>query len=77
MTLGPAKRRQRFALRHWSGGTYSYEPRGENAVGISAVRFRGGSRRHARAVTVEHLDATGLGTFRRLGDDERRRPRID
>jgi CubicO group peptidase (beta-lactamase class C family) len=77
MALGPAKRRQRFALRHWSGDTYSYEPRGENAVGISAVRFRGGSSRHARAVTVESLDANGLGTFRRQGDDERRHPRVN
>ncbi|MGC1167054.1 MAG: serine hydrolase, partial [Solirubrobacterales bacterium] len=65
IALGPAKRRQRFALRHWSGDTYSYEPRGENAVGISAVRFSGGNRGRAGVVTVEYLDENGLGTFRR------------
>ena len=60
MTLGP--KNARFALRHWSGNTFSYEPRGENAVGISAVTFRFG-RGHRPKMNVEYLDAEGLGTF--------------
>jgi CubicO group peptidase (beta-lactamase class C family) len=60
MRLGPARKRQRFALTHFSGNTFSYEPRGEMAVGISAVSFGRGS------VTVEFLDdGRGLGSFTR------------
>ncbi|NLT05864.1 MAG: serine hydrolase [Solirubrobacterales bacterium] len=65
MVLGPRKRRQRFPLRLWNGDTFSIDPRGESAAGISAVRFHGGTRRAARAVTVEFLDGEGLGTFAR------------
>jgi hypothetical protein len=61
MRLGPAGRRQRFRLTHFSGDTFSYEPRGEMALGISAVTFR------RRSVTVEFLDdGRGLGSFTRI-----------
>jgi CubicO group peptidase (beta-lactamase class C family) len=63
MSLGPKP--ARFRLRHWNGGTFSYEPRGENAVGISAVTFRLGRDGDSAAMNVEFLDAQGLGTFRR------------
>ena len=65
MSLGP--KHATFALRHWNGGTFSYRPRGENAVGVSAVTFRLGRGRHA-AMNVEFLDAQGLGTFKRRND---------
>jgi hypothetical protein len=62
MHLGP--RGRGYRLRHWSGNTFSYMPPGENAPGITAVRFR---MRHGRAASVwlENLDAEGLGTFTR------------
>jgi hypothetical protein len=63
MRLGPHRRA--FALRHWSGTTFSYLPRGENATGISAVTFELGRARRAGAVRVENLDESGLGTFSR------------
>jgi CubicO group peptidase (beta-lactamase class C family) len=62
--LGPGGRKA-FALRHWSGDTFSYVPPGENAVGVSAVTFsrvRGG---RPTRLTIENLDAEGLGRFRR------------
>ena len=66
MTLGP--KNARFALRHWNASTFSYQPRGENAVGISAVRFRLGTDGRPAAMNVEFLDAQGLGTFTRRTD---------
>jgi hypothetical protein len=42
-------------------------PVGESALGISAATFtpaRGG--RHARSLTLEYYDTTGLGTFTRV-----------
>ncbi|MFD9092283.1 serine hydrolase [Streptomyces collinus] len=62
MKLGP--RGMTFPLTHYSGDTFSYRTRGENAVGLSGVTFHVGPGR-ATSVTVEHLDANGLGTFSR------------
>jgi len=62
--LGPHRRA--FALKHWDGNTFSYAPAGENAVGISAVTFTVPSgAKHASKLTVENLNADGLGTFSR------------
>ena len=63
MQLGPKK--QRFALRHYDGDTFSYRTTGENAVGLSGVTFTVGSGGRATKVRVENLDTTGLGTFTR------------
>jgi CubicO group peptidase (beta-lactamase class C family) len=64
MELGP--HRKAFILRHWDGNTYSYQPQGENAVGISAVTFTvpSGSK-YASKVTIENLNENRLGTFLR------------
>ena len=62
--LGPGGRKA-FALTHWSGDTFSYEPTGENAVGISAVTFSRVRAGRATRLTVEYLNAEGLGRFRR------------
>ncbi len=64
LQLGP--HRESFALKHWDGNTFSYEPRGENAVGIAAVTFTvpAGAKR-VSGVTVENLNENGLGTFSR------------
>jgi len=58
-------RREAFPLTHWSGDTFTYMPPGEMASGISAVTFRGPRGGRLRSVTLENLDAEGLGTFRR------------
>jgi CubicO group peptidase (beta-lactamase class C family) len=63
MQLGPKK--QRFALRHYDGDTFSYRTTGENAVGRSGVTFTVGPGGRATEVRVENLDTTGLGTFTR------------
>ncbi|MEU8033443.1 serine hydrolase [Streptomyces sp. NPDC049099] len=62
MTLGP--RKMSFPLRHYTGDTFSYQTQGENAVGLSGVTFHPRSG-NAMSVTIEHLDANGLGTFTR------------
>src|SRR3954469_13777107 len=67
MSLGP--KHATFALRHWSAGTFSYQPRGENAVAISAVSFRLGRDGRPAAMNVESLDTQGLGTFKRTSAD--------
>lgn len=62
LLLGP--HRKAFKLTHWDGNTFSYEPAGENAVGISAVSFvtEPGAMR-AGKVVIENLDENKLGTF--------------
>ncbi|MFI6486346.1 serine hydrolase [Streptomyces sp. NPDC050564] len=62
MTLGPQK--MSFPLRHYTGDTFSYQTQGENAVGLSGVTFHLRSGK-ATSVTIEHLNANGLGTFSR------------
>lgn len=62
MKLGP--RGMTFPLTHYAGDTFSHRTRGENAVGLSGVTFHVHADR-AASVTVEHLDANGLGTFGR------------
>lgn len=57
MEIGPD--RYRFPLTHWNRDVFSYLPKGENALGITAVTFRPG----AGSVTVENLNEDGLGTF--------------
>ncbi|WP_245899166.1 serine hydrolase [Nonomuraea indica] len=64
MRLGPHGVR-RFPLRHHAGDTFAFETRGENASGLSGVRFAAGTGGAITRVTVESLDRTGLGTFTR------------
>jgi CubicO group peptidase (beta-lactamase class C family) len=68
LTMGVGPKNARFALRHWNANTFSYMPRGENAVGISAVTFRLGRDGRPAEMTVEFLDGQGLGTFNRNND---------
>ena len=63
LRLGPEA--LELPLTHWDGDTFSYEPPGENAVGISAVTFTIGADGRVAGVTVENLDENGLGTFTR------------
>ncbi|MEU9109517.1 serine hydrolase [Streptomyces xanthophaeus] len=55
LSLGPEP--QRYPLTHYDGDTFSFETRGENAVGRTGVTFADGTLR------VEYLDANRLGTF--------------
>lgn len=62
MTLGPEK--QVYPLTHYTGETFSYQTRGENAVGRSGVTFHTDSAGAVTSVTIEdYNDANGLGTF--------------
>ncbi|MEU9147848.1 serine hydrolase [Streptomyces sp. NPDC048349] len=55
LSLGPKP--QRYPLTHYDGDTFSFETRGENAIGRTGVFFTDGTFR------VEYLDANHLGTF--------------
>ncbi|MGW7100675.1 serine hydrolase [Streptomyces sp. NPDC054838] len=57
LALGPEP--QRYPLTHYDGGTFSFETRGENAVGRTGATFTDTTLR------IEYLDATHLGTFTR------------
>src|SRR5690606_23328059 len=61
--LGP--KRQAHPLTHRSGDTFAYTPPGENSGGLTAVTFTRPHGGRLSRVTLENLDAEGLGTFRR------------
>jgi hypothetical protein len=63
MRLGPKP--APFRLTHYAGDTCCFETVGENATGPSGVTFEGDENGRATSVTIEALDATGPGTFRR------------
>jgi CubicO group peptidase (beta-lactamase class C family) len=58
-----------YALRHWEGDVFLYQPKGENAGGLSRVNFAVGSDQSAASVTIENLDIDGEGTFVRAHGD--------
>jgi len=57
--------RTTLRLRHWSGDTFTTVPPGENGGSISAVRFSRPRAGRPTTLTIEYLDAEGLGRFRR------------
>ncbi|MFE6837543.1 serine hydrolase [Streptomyces sp. NPDC057705] len=57
LTLALGPKPLRFPLTHYDGDTFSFETRGENAVGRTGVTFADGTLR------VEYLDVNHLGTF--------------
>lgn len=65
LVLGPAMQQHR--LSHWEGDSFTYPPFGENAPlgSLSEVVFAL-SDGTAETMTIEFLDANGLGTFHRL-----------
>ncbi|MFD0276418.1 serine hydrolase [Kitasatospora sp. NPDC127111] len=63
MSLGPDD--LRFPLRHYAGDTFSFQTRGENAVGLSGVTFTVGADGRASTVVVEQFNHEGLGSFTR------------
>jgi hypothetical protein len=64
MRAGPAG--MSWPLQHWSGDSFVFEPRSENASpgSRSEVAFRMGPER-AEAVTIELWNQEGVGTFTR------------
>jgi CubicO group peptidase (beta-lactamase class C family) len=65
LRLGPAK--QEYALRHWDGNVFTFEPSGENANAgsISKVTFTMKSPGQAGALAIEFYQDTGWGRFTR------------
>lgn len=57
LTLALGPKPLRFPLTHYDGDTFSFETRGENAVGRTGVTFADGTLR------VEYLDVNHQGTF--------------
>ena len=53
----------KFTLRHWDGNAFSLQPSGENAPGLTSATFTPASTAHAAALTIDYLNANGLGTF--------------
>jgi hypothetical protein len=64
LKLGPDRRA--FPLKHFDRDTFTYQPMGEMAAGLSGVTFRIGPDRVADAVTIENLDVHGSGTLTRV-----------
>ena len=65
LRLGP--QRTPFALRHWDGDNYTYEPTGESANpgSVSRVTFDRGASGRATSLTIEYYQQDGMGTFTR------------
>ncbi|MGH9097754.1 MAG: serine hydrolase [Acidimicrobiales bacterium] len=66
LQLGPKP--MAFPLNHWDGDTFSYEPTGENALGITAVVFTIGSGGTATSVNIGNFNGQNpltqnLGVF--------------
>jgi hypothetical protein len=61
LVLGPHQ--MKFPLTHWDGDTFAVSPGGENAPAgsMSSVKFQRHDGR--REMTVEYLNANGLGRF--------------
>jgi hypothetical protein len=62
LTLKIGRQPLEFTLQPWEGDTFAYEPRGENATGISAVIFTVVKDKSVK-MTIENLDQTHLGSF--------------
>jgi hypothetical protein len=54
-----------YNLRHWDRDVFIYQPVGENAGGLSAVRFFIDPTGRADSVLIENLNIHGQGTFKR------------
>ncbi|MBM3563168.1 MAG: serine hydrolase [Alphaproteobacteria bacterium] len=61
LNLGPAP--TSYPLHHYSGDIFTFQPMGENAAGVSPVRFsRSGDEKSTRVV-IDYFNANGQGVF--------------
>jgi len=65
MRMGPSGSRTTFPLKHFDGGTFSFESIGENANGPAGAVFANHGDSPSPTVTLDFYDRTGLGTFTR------------
>lgn len=63
LTLGPAP--TPYPLRHYSGDIFTFQPPGENAAGLSPVRFSRSGEEKATSVVIDYFNANGQGAFTR------------
>ncbi len=63
LTLGPAP--TSYPLRHYSGDIFTFQPVGENASGLSPVRFSRNGDEKAASVVIDYFNSNGQGVFMR------------
>ncbi|MFO1104433.1 MAG: serine hydrolase [Methylocystis sp.] len=61
LNLGPAP--TSYPLHHYSGDIFTFQPRGENAGGLSPVRFSRSGEEKATSVIIDYFNANGQGVF--------------
>jgi CubicO group peptidase (beta-lactamase class C family) len=61
LELGPKK--EAFPMGHYNGNIFYYQPKGENAYGLSGVTFTIGGGEKATSVVIENLNVESPGTF--------------
>lgn len=61
LTLGPSP--TSFPLRHYSGDIFTFQPTGENASGLSPVRFSRNGDEKAASVVIDYFNENGQGVF--------------
>jgi CubicO group peptidase (beta-lactamase class C family) len=54
-----------YAVRHFSGNVFTFQPIGENAAGPSPLRFTLGDSGEAQSVVIDYFNTTGQGGFTR------------
>ncbi|MFZ3180318.1 MAG: DUF3471 domain-containing protein, partial [Methylocystis silviterrae] len=61
LTLGPTP--TPYPLRHYSGDIFTFQPPGENASGVTPVRFSRSGGEKATTVVIDYFNANGQGVF--------------
>jgi hypothetical protein len=66
LRIGPAPEKE-YAFTHSDGNTFTFTPHSENASegSISTATFTGDPSGRMTALTIEVLNQTGIGTFKR------------
>jgi CubicO group peptidase (beta-lactamase class C family) len=64
LLLGP--RKTPYAMRHFDGDTFVYEPAGENAITLAGVAFAMGDSGKADRLRIEYFDQHQEGDFARI-----------
>ncbi len=67
LELGP--NRTAYAMTHYDGNQFTFQPPGENGLVPSLVKFAIGADETAESVTIDYLDREGQGTLARAETD--------